>query len=98
MSVICAIERADDEKGSVGVALKLLELANRIINAEFGRFARSGDDLEVVKADDGSFGFVRAEGAKQSKLTLNLSPDLAKTGKKPRVSPQTTRHGEAGRS
>ena len=37
--VVGAIERADDEKGSIGVALKLLELAHRIINTELGGIA-----------------------------------------------------------
>ena len=36
LSIILAIETADDEKGRVGVALKFLELTNGIINAEFG--------------------------------------------------------------
>ena len=32
--VVVAIETADDDKSSIGVALKLLELTNRIVNAE----------------------------------------------------------------
>ena len=36
LHVILAIETADDEKGSVGVALKFFYLANGIINAELG--------------------------------------------------------------
>ena len=63
MGVIGAVEGANDDKGGIGVALKFLELANGIINAEFGRFAGRGDDLKVIETDDGSFSFVRAEGA-----------------------------------
>ena len=47
--------------------MKLLEFANRIINAEFGGIAGRRNDLKVIEADDGSFGFVRAERAKQGK-------------------------------
>lgn len=36
LHVILAVERADDEKSSVGVTLKFFELANGIINAELG--------------------------------------------------------------
>ena len=36
LHVILAIETADDEKGGVSVALKFLELANGIIDAELG--------------------------------------------------------------
>ena len=67
VSVIGAIERADDDEGGIGVALKLLELANGIVNAELGGIAGSRNDLKVIEADDGSFGFVRAERAKQGK-------------------------------
>ena len=34
LHVVLTVERADDEKSSVGVALKFFELANGIINAE----------------------------------------------------------------
>ena len=67
MGVIGAVEGADDDKGSIGVALKLLELANGIVNAEFGGIAGRRNDLKVIEADDGSFGFVRAERSKQGK-------------------------------
>ena len=33
LRVVHAVKTADDDKGSVGVALKFLQLANRIINA-----------------------------------------------------------------
>ena len=36
LHVVLAIERANDEKGGVSVALKFFELANGIVNAEFG--------------------------------------------------------------
>lgn len=34
LHVVLTVERADDEKGRIGVTLKFFELANRIINAE----------------------------------------------------------------
>ena len=36
LNVVLPIEAADDEKSSVGVTLKFFELADGIINAEFG--------------------------------------------------------------
>ena len=35
-NVVVAVEAADDEKSSIGVALELFKLANRIVNAELG--------------------------------------------------------------
>ena len=39
LSVVEPIETADNDKGGVGVALELFELANGIINAELSGFA-----------------------------------------------------------
>lgn len=64
VSVIGAIERADDDESGIGVALEFFELANRVIDAELGGIAGRRNDLEVIEADDGSFGFVGAEGTK----------------------------------
>ena len=61
LDIVVAVERADDEKGRVGVALKFLKLTDRIINAEFSGIFGRGDDLKVVKANDRSFLFIRAE-------------------------------------
>ena len=52
MSVISAIETADDNKSGVGIALELFKFANRVIDAEFGRFFTGRNDLKIVKADD----------------------------------------------
>ena len=69
--VVVAIETADDDEGRIGVALKFFELADGIINAELGRFATGGDDLEVVETNDGSFGLVGTERLEQSKQVVD---------------------------
>ena len=71
MRVVSTIERADDEESSIGIALEFFKLADRIINAEFGRFATGGDDLKIIKTNDGSFGFVKAKRTKKSKKLIN---------------------------
>ena len=69
--VVVAIETADDDEGRIGVALKFFELADGIINAELGRFATGGDDLEVVETNDGSFGLVGTERLEQSEQVVD---------------------------
>ena len=71
LHVVLPIERADDEKGSVSVALKFFELANRIINAELGGVFGVGNDLEVVETNDGSVGFVGTERLEQREQVVN---------------------------
>jgi len=71
LGVVGTVERADDEESSVSVALKFFKLADRIINAEFGRIATGGDDLKIIKTNDGSFGFVKAKRTKKSKKLIN---------------------------
>lgn len=67
LRVVGAVETADDDEGSVGVALKFLELSDGIINAEFGRIATCRDNLQVVKANDGRMSFVGTERFEQGK-------------------------------
>ena len=71
LHVILTIERADYEKGRVGVALKFFELADGIIDAKVGGFAAGRNDLEVVKANDGSFSFVGTERFEQSEQVVD---------------------------
>ena len=61
LCVIVAIETADDDKSSVGVALEFFELANGIVDAKFSRIFRGRDDLKIIETNDGSFSFVVAE-------------------------------------
>lgn len=58
LRVVCPIERADDDKSGIGIALEFLKLANGVVDTELGGFARSGDDLEVIEANDRGFGFI----------------------------------------
>ena len=67
VDIVSAIETADYDESSIGVALKFFKLSNRIINAEFSRLARSGNNLEVIKADDRSFSFIAAKRIEQGK-------------------------------
>ena len=62
MNIVGTVERTDDNESSVSVALKFFELANGIINTEFGRIATVGNDLQVIKANNRSFGFIHAKG------------------------------------
>lgn len=55
LSVIGAVETADNYESRVGIALEFLELANGVINAELNRIGVERHDLKVVKTDDGSF-------------------------------------------
>ncbi len=61
LDIIVAVERADDDKSRVSIALKFLKLTDRIINAEFSRILGRGNNLKIVKADDRSFLLNRAE-------------------------------------
>ena len=61
LCVIVAIERADDDKSGVGVALKFFKLANRVVDAKFCRIFGGRDNLKVIETNDGSFSFVVAE-------------------------------------
>ena len=65
--VVIAVETADDDKGRISVALEFLELADGIINAAFGSLFSGGDDLKIIEADDGGFGFIGAKGFEQGK-------------------------------
>ena len=59
--VIITVERTDDDKSSISVALEFFELANRIVDAEFCRIFRGRNDLKIIETNDGSFGFVVTE-------------------------------------
>ena len=61
LDIIVAVERADDEEGGVGVALEFFEFANRVVNAKFSRILGRRNNLKIVKTNDRSFLFIRAE-------------------------------------
>ena len=67
LCVIVAIETADDDKSSVCVALEFFELANGIVDAKFSRIFGGRNDLKIIETNDGSFGFVVAEGFEKRK-------------------------------
>ena len=71
LRVVGTVERADDEESSVSVALEFFKLADGIINTEFGRIATGGNDLKIIKTNNGSFGFVKAKRTKKSKKLIN---------------------------
>ena len=48
LCVIIAVERTDDDKSRISVALKFFELANGIVDAEFSGIFRGGDDLKII--------------------------------------------------
>ena len=52
MRIILAIERTDDNKSGVGIALEVLEFANNIINTAFSRIFAVRNNLQVVKTND----------------------------------------------
>ena len=60
LSVILAIERADNNESGIGIALKLFKLANGIINTELDRIFRGRNDLKIIETNNGSFVFVLA--------------------------------------
>ena len=62
-NVVVAVEAADDEKSSIGVALELFKLANRIVNAEFSRIP--------VETNDRSVGFVGTKRLEKSKQLVD---------------------------
>ena len=61
LCVIITVERTDDDKSRISVALEFFELANRIVDAEFSRIFRGRYDLKIIETNDGSFSFVVAE-------------------------------------
>ena len=61
LCVIITVERTDDDKSRISVALEFFQLANRIVDAEFSRFFAGRNDLKIIETNDGSFGFVVAE-------------------------------------
>ena len=69
--VIITVERADDDKSGIGVALEFFKLANRIVDAEFSRIFRGRDDLKIIETNDGSFGFVVAKGFEKRKQLVD---------------------------
>lgn len=71
LSVILSVETAYDDESRIRVALKFLKLAYGIINAELGRFVGVRNDLEVVKANDGSGGFVGTKRFEKRNQIIN---------------------------
>ena len=59
--IVGTIERADDDEGGVGIALKFFEFADSIVNAEFNVVNAVGNNLEIVDANDRGFIFAVAE-------------------------------------
>ena len=66
LGIVLTIERADDDKGRVGLPLKVFELANDFINSLFrrdvGRFYRN--NLKIIKDKNRSFIFAERTKAK----------------------------------
>ena len=71
MSVVCTVERTDDNESGVGIALELFKLANGVIDAEFGRFLAGRNDLKIVKTDNRSFSFVETKRFEPNKKLVN---------------------------
>ena len=61
LCVIIAVERTDDDKSGIGVALEFFKLTHGIINAKFCRFLARRNNLKIIETNDGSFGFVVTE-------------------------------------
>ena len=52
--------------------MELFKFANRVIDAEFGRFLAGRNDLKIIKADDRSFLLVKAKRLEANKQFINV--------------------------
>ena len=69
--IVGAIERADDNEGGIGVALKFFEFADGIVYSEFDIIFMMRNDLKIIEADNRSFAFAVAERTKKVKQVVN---------------------------
>ena len=71
LHIIVAIETADNNKGCVGVTLKLFELADGVVNGELNINIVLRDNLEIIKTNNRSLFEIRTERTQNIEEVVN---------------------------